>query len=95
MDVLVRALEALEASSAIPDVDGDDTIVLQTSQHPLIEVIVSLADDLLITKSGQPNFSAIDRLWHDHQYFITPGERDRFGWLTACLHTKKGTIIFG
>ncbi len=95
MDVLVRALQTLEASSAIPDVDGDDTLYLKKSDHPLVEVIISLAEDLLITKSGQPNFSAMDRLWHDHQFFITPGERDRFGWVTACLHTKKGTIIFG
>ncbi len=95
MDVLVRALNVFEASSAIPDVDGDDTVYLQTRDHPLVEVIISLACDLLITKSGEPNFSEIDRLWHNHQYYITPGERDRFGWVTACLHTKKGVIVFG
>lgn len=95
MDTLVRALKTLEASSAIPDVDGDDTVYLNSNDHPLVMVIISLAESLLITKSGQPNHGAIDRLWHDHQFFITPGERDSCGWVTAQLHTKKGVIVFG
>ena len=95
MDTLVRALRTFEATTAIPDVDGDDTYMLHSSDHPLVDVIKSLACDVLITESGYPNFSAIDTLWHEHQYFITPGEKDSIGWLTACLHTKKGTIVFG
>lgn len=95
MDTLLRALRTFDATTAIPDVDGDDTYILQASDHPLVEVIESLACELLITESGHPNFSAIDTLWYEHQYFITPGEKDGFGWLSACLHTKKGTIVFG
>jgi len=95
MESLVRALQLLEASSALPDVDGDDTIFLRSGDHHLIPAILALCDTVLITKEGQPNFETIDKLWHDYQYFVTPGERDRFGWVTACLHTKKGVIVFG
>ncbi len=94
METLVQALRSLEASSSLPDVDGDDTIVLRSVDHPLISTILDLCDTMLISE-GSPNFEMIDRLWHDHQYFITPGERDSFGWVTACLHTKKGVIVFG
>lgn len=91
----MRALQLLEASSALPDVDGDDTYVLQTTDHSLMPAILALCNTVFIGSDGTPNFPAIDKLWHDYQYFVTPGDRDRFGWLTACLHTKKGVIIFG
>jgi hypothetical protein len=92
MDVLVASLKALEAS-ALPD--GDDDVRLHQDDHELVSTIEGLATDLLITSEGTPDFAEIDRLYHEHGYFIFPGERDRFGWLTACLRTTKGVIAFG
>lgn len=95
MESLVQALQLLDTSSSLPDVDGDDMMVLQAGDHPLVLTISSLCNSLLITNEGVPNFDAIDTLWHNHQYFVTPGDRDKFGWVTGCLHTKKGIIVFG
>jgi transketolase len=30
-----------------------------------------------------------------HNYYVYPGEQDRFGWLTGCIDTSKGTIVYG
>lgn len=74
---------------------GDDKI-LSNQDHLLVPVIRHLANILLIDeKKGTPNFDEMDRLHKEHGYFIFPGERDRFGWLTACIETKKGIIVFG
>ena len=92
METLVSSLKQLEAT-ALPD--GDDDVVLQHHDHDLVSEIEELATSLLITEEGTPNFTEIDRLYHEYGYFVFPGERDRFGWLTACLRTKKGLIVFG
>ena len=26
---------------------------------------------------------------------VGPGEQDSFGWVTACLHTNQGTLVWG
>lgn len=95
METLVRALRLLDASSSLPDVDGDDTRVLQAGDHPLVLTISSLCNSVLISVEGVPNFDAIDTLWRDYHYFVTPGDRHKFGCVTGCLHTKKGIIVFG
>ena len=56
--------------------------------------ILSFCDDLLITESGSPNYQNIDLL-RKHGYIVTPGETDSFGWLTGCLKTSIGTVVFG
>lgn len=91
MDRLVECLKIVESSS-LPD---DHENRLDTVDHPLIDEILFIADRLLITDKGEPAFDEIDRLYKEHGYFIYPGERDRFGWVTAFLQTKKGFIVFG
>jgi hypothetical protein len=88
MDTLIASLKALEASE-LPE--GDDAVVLQHEDHGLVSVIEALASSLLITPDGTPDFAEIDRVYHEHGYFIFPGERQR----TACLRTTKGVIAFG
>lgn len=73
----------------------DDDKILSNQDHLLVPVIRHLATILLITEDGDPRFDEMDNFFHEHGYFIFPGERDRFGWLTACLRTKKGIIVFG
>lgn len=40
-------------------------------------------------------------IWNNHEvlksagFAVFPGERDRYGWLTGCIQTKKGIIVFG
>jgi hypothetical protein len=53
-----------------------------------------LANDALIDDNGQ-------NIWDNHEiladagFSVFPGERDRFGWLTGCIQTKKGIIVYG
>lgn len=88
MDTLIASLKVLEASE-LPE--GDDAVVLQHEDHGLISVIEALANSLLITPDGTPDFAEIDRLYHEEGYFILPGEGGR----TARLRTTKGLIVFG
>lgn len=92
MEKLVAYLKNIDSSS-LPD--GDDDVVLRRDDHELVRYVEDLADELLIDEAGTPRFELIDALYRNHGYFIFPGERDRFGWLRACLRTKKGIIIFG
>lgn len=54
----------------------------------------TLAEEALIDNNG-------GCLWDNHEvladagFSVFPGERDRFGWLTGCIQTKKGIIVFG
>lgn len=91
MQRLLECLNAVDASS-LPE---DSEIRLDVSDHPLIDEIIFIATRLLITDKGEPEFDEMDKLYKEHGYFIYPGERDRFGWVTACLQTKKGVIVFG
>ncbi len=92
MEKLVGYLKKIDASN-LPD--GDDDVVLRRDDHEMVRYVEDLAQELLIDESGTPNYELIDALYRTYGYFIFPGERDRFGWLTACLRTKKGIIIFG
>lgn len=92
MEHLVRMLNDVDASDL--ENRGDDN-VLSNQDHLLVRVIRYLATILLITDDGNPRFDEIDTLFKEHGYFIFPGERDGFGWVTACIRTKKGVIVFG
>ena len=94
MQRLVECLNVLEASE-LPDVPEHDDVYLQHRDHELICEIEGLANQVFIDEEGHPRFQDMDNLWHEHGYFIFPGERDRFGWLTGCIQTKKGIIVFG
>lgn len=91
MQRLVECLKIVDASS-LPD---NTDVRLDEVDHPLVQEIEFIATRLLITENGEPDFDLIDQLFKEHGYFVYPGERDRFGWVTACLQTKKGFIVFG
>lgn len=94
MQRLVECLKKIEASD-LPDVPKFEIVYLHRNDHELICETEGLANQVFIDEEGQPRFEEMDKLWHDYGYFIFPGERDRFGWLTGCIQTKKGIIVFG
>lgn len=62
----------------------------------LIEEIELLACKALITRQGHPNFTAMNFIEkYCNEISIYPGETDSFGWLTGCIETNKGVIVFG
>jgi hypothetical protein len=91
MERLVECLKIVDLS----DLPDDEEYPLIATDHNLICVIRCTATDVLINDNGTPNFEEMDRLYRDYGYFIYPGERDSFGWISACLQTKKGFIVFG
>ena len=48
----------------------------------------------LLTDEGGCKWDNIEIL-RKNGYAVYAGEQDRFGWLTACIDTTKGTIIYG
>jgi hypothetical protein len=56
--------------------------------------INNLACDALIDSNGRC-------IWENHEvlgeagFQVFPGEQDRFGWVTGCIQTKKGIIVYG
>jgi hypothetical protein len=93
MENLVAALREIDASD-LPDM-GEEDIILRNENHPRVHEVEGLASDLFIDEEAKPKFYLMDELYHTHGYFIVPGERDRFGWLSGMLQTKKGFVIFG
>jgi len=93
MEDLVKALREIDASY-LPDMDGED-IILMNESHLRVEDIAGMASELFIDQEAKPKFDLMDELYRTTGYFIVPGERDRFGWLSGMLQTKKGFIIFG
>lgn len=91
MQRLVECLQALEAST-LPNTKDE---YLDVIDHSSIDEIQFIAARLFINDKGEPLFDEMDRLQKEYGYMIFPGERDRYGWLTACLQTKKGVIVFG
>lgn len=93
MQQLIELLREVESFDDIPD---DKNAILNTSDSGFCcKEITSLAMELFIDKNGSPIFEKMDELQDLSGFYIFPGERDRFGWLTACLQTKKGIIVFG
>lgn len=61
---------------------------------PLVQEIISLADDVLITEGGRVNWDNI-RVLKQEGFPVRPGDSDSFGWLTGIITTSKGDIMFG
>ncbi len=95
MEKLMQTLKAIEATQLE---DSDDAILNNMEEdNPLKELIntaLCQADELLVTDQGQCNWENHDVL-KNAGFPVFPGERDRFGWLTGCIQTSKGILVFG
>lgn len=65
-----------------------------TSDEDNNTLITSLAEDALIAEGGRCNWDNI-ALVKAAGFSVYAGEKDSFGWLTGCIDTKKGTIVYG
>lgn len=93
MSALINLLKQLEADDTISYTqyltDGEED-----SLPTLIQDIITLACGNLITNKGGCNWTNIN--WLKGEGFnVTTGEQDSFGWLSGCIHTSKGTIVYG
>ena len=85
---LKKLLDVLKAIDADPSQEDNYDKYLN---HSLAS---GLACDALIDFNGK-------NIWENHDILggagfpVFPGERDSFGWLTGCIQTKKGIIVYG
>ncbi len=86
---LIQMLKAIE-------IDDEITPQRYLSDQPsnAIDDVQLEASAALITNNGHCNHHNM-RILKDAGFSVTPGEQDSFGWLTGCIHTKKGIIVYG
>ena len=91
MQRLIECLYTVESSCLLDDKET----CLDITDHPLIDEILFIANRLFISDKGEPLFEEMDRLQAESTCYVFPGERDSCGWVTGCIQTKKGLIVFG
>ena len=90
MEKLLNTLRAIEK------VDYIRPKMYLTDDKPqeLVKEAVKIANEVLITDGGKPDFDNINII-RKNGFDVFPGEKDSFGWLTGCIKTTKGIIVFG
>ena len=95
MNELIETLLAIESD---PNFIGNRYDYLTNGYydnfHPLLQKVVDLADEELITRGGDCNWAAHQQLKLSG-FTVTYGKRDSFGWLSNVIYTTKGMIVYG
>lgn len=73
-------------------IESDDNIII--SEYIRNDDIEGMATSALVTSGGQCYWKGHRRLGNAG-FEVFPGEQDSFGWLSGCIQTKKGIIVFG
>ena len=97
---LLTMLKAIDESN-LPDVNQEEEDVylstrvkVYTDYTELISKVIEIADKALITDNGHCDWDAI-HIVRQHGYIVFAGEQDRWGWLSGCIQTKKGILVYG
>lgn len=90
---LVEALKAVEESNEVKEQTYLTNGVLEELPEVIAKAVLT-AEDVLISSGGRVNYKNKKEL-ENNGYKVFPGEKDSFGWLTGCIATKKGIVVFG
>lgn len=90
MEYLINVLKLIEKIDYIEPKD----YLTNGEQPELVKEAVKSAEVLLITENGRPNTANMEYL-RSQGFDVFPGKGDSFGWLTGCIRTTKGIIVFG
>lgn len=100
LDNLITMLKLIDESD-LPDVkyeDGDvylsNVVKTHEKYKELINKLVEIADQALIDDEGHCVWESILEV-KSYGYQVFAGEQDRWGWLTGCIQTKKGLLVYG
>ena len=100
LDTLLTMLKLIDESD-LPDVNYDDgdvylSNVVKTYEKykELIRKLTEIADQALIDDEGHCVWEGILEVKR-HGYPVFAEEQDRWGWITGCIQTKKGRLIYG
>lgn len=93
LEKLIKVLQAIELDDSIEVKEyltdgGEGDLPL------LVEQAVELAEHELITPRGGCCYVG-HRVLEGHGFRVFAGEKDSFGWLTGCIRTSKGIIVYG
>jgi hypothetical protein len=92
MEELIEGLAKLETDSEVTPQK-----YLHEQEWPeaifKVERVSGLANCLV--RGGDPDWTAIKVLEDRTHYKVFAGEKDSFGWLTGCILTRKGILVFG
>lgn len=86
--------------SLLKKIDGSDLpddyekYLTKTPLNLDVEEVRVLADTFLIDDNGH-NVYENHEILRSNGFAVFAGEQDRFGWLTGCIQTKKGIIVYG
>lgn len=87
VQLLLSLLDVIQNTDVIESISAN-------FDHPYIRAIQYCANETLIKDMGKINDENISIL-NSKGYNVRPGEQDSFGWVTGCIYTNKGIIIFG
>jgi len=90
LEKLLEILKKID-SSDLPD---DDYKYISAQHSPDLDEVLSLANTVLVNDDGH-NIYDNHEVLRKNGFPVFAGEQDRFGWLTGCIQTKKGIIVFG
>ena len=92
MEELIKGLAELENSEEVVK-----SKYLHDQNYPeaifKVEIVSGLANCLV--RGGDPDWTAIKAIEEKTHYSVFAVEKDSFGWLTLCILTKKGILVFG
>lgn len=94
MDRLINILDIIENDRNVSVKTQEDIICEIIGDNIDTAIVYSLADELLITEQGQCNWVNIRKL-KNKGYDVFAGDHDSFGWLTGCIQTKRGILVYG
>jgi hypothetical protein len=94
MDNLLTLLKELESTTLSMEPDRVLNTLENCPEAELIESLSGLASDLLINDEGRCIWDLHNEL-SNAGFPVFAGERDSFGWLTGCIQTSKGIVIYG
>jgi len=90
---LIEALKEVEKDDLV--VEGRNVTDGYYDDLPeTVRKAVDLADGVLITGEGRPNFDVFEEI-KKAGFHVGPGETDSFGWLTGVIRTSKGSLVYG
>jgi hypothetical protein len=75
------------------DIPYTEGIINGMLDPDLMGQIQEAATRVLIDELGRNRWDNHEVL-HQSGFYVFAGEKDRFGWLTGCIQTKKGVIVY-
>jgi len=97
MTELVLLLQSIESSKWLPKNQSRYLTNGKFQELPAtVRDLVSsgLMEEVLIKEGCEPNFKA-HRALRSFGFNVFQGEADSYGWLTGCIQTTKGILVYG